>query len=155
MEIDNNKRASLAKALLISVPFVMLVVSGLLACFQIILIWIPVIISGALVITGWCITLILRLKCVKFRFTDDMISVLYYPISPMTSSFKRIDIAAGSLLRYEISSSWMGLRKELILHENISGEDASYPPVSVVLCGKKTIQTIEEYLSAYCTSGSG
>ncbi len=153
MELDNSKRASQIKTLLISVPFVLMLGSGLLAIFLVIFTWIPVIISGILVILGWTITVVLQLKSVKFRFTDEEISVLYYPISPMTSSFKRIDIEAGKLLRYEIRSSWGGLKKDLILHEKIGGEDASYPPVSITICGNETIRRMEEYLSAYCSPG--
>lgn len=154
MEIDNSKRASWIKALLISVPFVLMLGSGLLAIFLIIFTWIPVIVSGILVIIGWGITVVLKLTSVKFRFTGEEISVLYYPISPMTSSFKRIDIVAGNLLGYEIRSSMMGLKKDLILHENIGGEDASYPPVSIAICGKEMIRRIEECLSAYCSAGT-
>jgi hypothetical protein len=153
MEIDNSRIASIAKAILISTPFVLLLGSGLLAIFLLIYTWIPTIISGILVILGWGITVVLRLKSVKFRFSDDTITVLYYPISPMTSNFKRIDIASGKLLRYEIRNLWMGLRKELILYESLSGEEAAYPPVSITLCGKESIRQIEEYLSAYCSPG--
>lgn len=154
MEIDNDKKATRAKMLLISLPFVLLLGSGLLAIFLVIFTWIPVIISGILVILGWSITVVLGLKSVKFRFTDEMITVLYYPISPMTSNFKRIDIASDKLLRYEITTSLMGLKKELVLHENIGGQDASYPPVSLTICGKETIRRIEESLSAYYSSGT-
>ena len=153
MEIDNDRRASLAKMILISGPFVLLLGSGLLAIFLLIHTWIPTIISGILVILGWGITVMLRLKSVKFRFSDDTISVLYYPISPMTSNFKRIDIASNKLIKYEITTSLMGLRKELILYESISGEEAAYPPVSITICGKDTIRKVEEYLSAYCSNG--
>lgn len=153
MEIDNNRRASIAKMILISGPFVLLLGSGLLAIFLLIHTWIPTIISGILVILGWSITVILRLKSLKFRFSEESISVLYYPISPMTSNFKRIDIASDKLLKYEIRTTLMGFRKELILYESISGEEATYPPVSIVLCGKDAIRKVEEYLSAYCSKG--
>ncbi|TSA38298.1 MAG: hypothetical protein D4R64_03235 [Porphyromonadaceae bacterium] len=139
--------------ILISVPFVLLLGSGLLAIFLFIHTWIPTIISGILVILGWSITVILKLLSVKFHFSDDTISVLYYPISPMTSNFKRIDIASYKFLKYQIKTSLLGLRKDLILYESIGGEAASYPPVTITLCGKETIRKIEEYLSAYCSNG--
>lgn len=154
MEIDNEKNASIAKAILISTPFVLLLGSGLLAIFLIISTWIPTLVSGVLMFLGWGITVALRLKSVKFRFGDDVITVLYYPISPMTSDFKRIDIVSNKLLKYEIRTSWMRLRKELVLYENISGEEAAYPPVSITLCSKETIGRIVENLSAYCSAGT-
>jgi hypothetical protein len=154
MEIDNDRNATRAKVILISVPFVMLIGSSLLAIFQIIFTWIPTLISGLLVIFGWSITVILKLKSVKFRFSEEMITVLYYPISPMTSNFKRIDIASDKLAAFEIRSGWLGFKKELVLHENINGEEAPYPPVVITLCGKEAISQIREYLSAYCSAGT-
>jgi hypothetical protein len=72
----------------------------------------------------------------------------------MTSNYKRIDIPSDKLSRYEIRSSWSGLRKDLVLYENVSGEEASYPPVSIALCGKKIIGTLEEELKSYCSGTS-
>jgi hypothetical protein len=154
MEIDNDKRATRAKMLLISLPFVLLLGSGLAAIFLIIFTWIPVIVSGILVILGWTITVVLRLKSVKFRFSDESVTVFYYPISPMTSNFQKIEIASDKLLKYEIVTSLMGMRKELILYERIDGREAAYPPVSVALCNRETLRMIEEYLSAYCSAGT-
>lgn len=154
MEIDNDKNASLAKAILISTPFVLLLGSGLLAIFLVIHTWIPTIVSGTLVILGWGITVILRLTSVKVRFSGDAITVLYYPISPMTSNFKRIDIAANKLMKYEIRTSLAGFRKELFLFERVNGEEASYPPVTITLCRKETIYQLEQNLSAYCSAGT-
>jgi hypothetical protein len=152
MEIDNDKNASLAKGILISTPFVLLLATSLLALFLLIHTWIPTLISGILMLLGWGITVVLKLKAVKFRFSDEVVSVLYYPISPMTSNFKRIDIASDKLVKYEITYSLMGLRKELVLFERISGEEAAYPPVSITLCGKESVRRIEENLKAYCST---
>jgi len=152
MEIDNAKNASRAKGILISIPFALLLGSGLLAIFLVIGTWIPTIISAILMILGWSITVILKLTSVKFRFNDDAISIFYYPISPMTSNFKRIDIASDKLLSYEIRISLLGFKKELVLYESISGEEAAYPPVSLTLCGKESIRRIEEHFSAYCST---
>jgi hypothetical protein len=154
MEIDNDKRASRAKMLLISLPFVLLLAGSVPALFLWIDTWIPTLVAGSLVILGWAATVILKLTSVKFRFSDEAISVLYYPISPMTSNYKRIDIDSDKLLKYEIRISWGGLKKDLILYEKIGGEEASYPPVSITLCKKNLILEIEENLSAYCSKGT-
>ena len=154
MEIDNHKRASVTKALLISTPFVLLLASSLLALFLVIHTWIPTLMSGFLVIAGWVSIIILKFKFVKFRFTNEIIQVLYYPISPMTSNFKRIEIASHNLVKFEIKPSWNGLRNELILYEQNGGEVAVYPPVSVTLFEKESIALINNYLSAYCSAGT-
>ncbi|MCX6224065.1 MAG: hypothetical protein NTV01_04855 [Bacteroidia bacterium] len=154
MEIDNDKNASKAKAILITAPFISLLASSLLALFLVIYTWIPTIISGILMLMGWSITVVLKLKSVRFRFSNDTITVLYYPLSPMTSNFKRIDISFDKLLKFEVKTILFGLRKELILHESINGEDASYPPVSISLFGKETTRKLEEYLNDLCPHGT-
>ena len=154
MEFDNDKRATRAKILLISLPFVLLLGSSLLALFLVIDTWIPAILSGLLVLLGWGTTVVLRLSIVKFRFTDEAVTILYYPISPMTSNFKRIIIDTGKLVRFEVVRSFGGLRTDLILYESTGGQEASYPPVSIRLCGPDMIRTVEEYLKAYCSSGT-
>jgi hypothetical protein len=154
METDNERNASRAKAILISTPFVLLLGSGLLAIFLLIHTWVPTIIAGVLVLAGWGITVVLRLCTVKFRFSDDAITVLFYPISPMTSKFRRIDIASGKLVRFEVRTTLMGFRKELVLFENFDGEEAAYPPVSIALFTRDDIRELMENLSAYCSDGT-
>lgn len=154
MEIDNDKTATRVKMALISFPFALLLISSVLAIFLLIHTWLPTLISGILVILGWAITVSLRLTSVKFRFSDEGLTVLYYPVSPMTSNFKRIDIATGKLIKYEIRTSLFGLKRELCLFEDINGEEASYPPVNITICRKETLRQIEENLSAYCSLGS-
>jgi hypothetical protein len=154
MEIDNDKRASRAKMLLISIPFVLLLACSIPALFLLIHTWIPTIIAGILVIVGWAATFLLKLTSAKFRFEETGLSVFYYPISPMTSSFRRIDIAAGKLTRFEIVRSWGGLKNDLILYENIGGQEASYPPVSITLFDTEMLSVLNEYLFAYRSPGA-
>ena len=154
MEMDNDKRASRVKMLLISVPFVLLLAASIPALFLLIHTWLPTLLAGILVILGWAATFILKLTSVKFRFNEEGLSVFYYPISPMTSSFRRIDIAPGKLSNYEIIRKWGGLKRDLVLYENIGGQDASYPPVSITLCGREMVRTLNEYLSDYRSAGT-
>lgn len=151
MEIDNDRNATRAKTLLISIPFVLMLGSGLLAIFRAIYTWIPTIGSGLLVILGWGIIVVLSLKSVKFKFNNETLTILYYPISPMTYNFKRIEIAATRLIKYEIITSFFGIRKELVLYENINGEEASYPPVSLTLYGKESVAQIENLIKSLCS----
>lgn len=148
MEIDNKPQAARARLILITLPFVLLIGSSVPAIFLLLKTWIPTFISGALVIIGWAITLILRLTAVRFKFTEPRISVFYNPINPMTSNFKRIEIATDMLAKYEIRTSWNGWKKDLYLSENLDGHIANYPPVSLLLCDQDTIRRIEEALKA-------
>jgi len=150
MEIDNEKQASRTKMFLISIPFVLLLGTGLLAIFLVIHTWIPTLISGGLVILGWAATVLLKLQSVRFRVRDGKVTVLYYPISPMTSNFKKIEIPVEQLSGYEIIRS-PGNRKELVLHETIGGEEAAYPPVSLTVFGKPNIHKLEEILKSLCS----
>ncbi len=146
MELDNKKNATRASLLLITLPFVLLLCCCVPALFLLIQTWIPTIVSGALVIICWAATFIFRLSAVRFKITESSISVFYNPINPMTSSFKRIEIATEMLAKFEIKTSWNGLKKELFLFENINSQVAAYPPVSLTLCNKETISRIEQEL---------
>ncbi|MDD4644531.1 MAG: hypothetical protein PHY99_00920 [Bacteroidales bacterium] len=150
MEIDNEKQATRTKMFLISIPFVLLLGTGLLAIFLVIHTWIPTLISGGLVILGWAATVALKLQSVRFRVRDGKVTVLYYPISPMTSNFKKIEIPVEQLSKYEITRS-PGNRKELILYETVGGEEAAYPPVSLTVFGKTNILKLEEILNSLCS----
>ena len=146
MELDNKPQVSRAKLLLITLPFVLLLCCSVPALFLLINTWIPTFIAGALVLIGWVAAYAFRLTAIRFKFTDARISVFYNPINPMTSSFRRIEIATEMLEKYEIRVSWGGWKKELILHENLDGQIAIYPPVSLTLCDEDTISKIEQEL---------
>jgi len=150
MEVNNSKNVTRTKTALISVPFMLLLGTAVLAIFRMIDTWMLTLISGVLVLVGWSLTIVLKLKAVKFRYQDDKIALLYYPVSPLTANFKKIEIAAGQFVKYEIRTRWLGLKKDLILYETKAGEEACYPPVSITIFGKENLRQVKEILDSLC-----
>jgi hypothetical protein len=143
MEIDNSKGTFLAKLFLINIPVVLLLGTGILALFLIIHTWLPVIISGGLVIIGWLVTLFLRLMFVRLRISDDKITVMYYPIRILSSNYKKIEIRKDQFAGGEISETMGGLRISLLLYETASGSRATYPPITVRLFSAADLKKIK------------
>ena len=143
MEIDNAKGTFLAKLFLINIPVVLLLGTGILALFLLIHTWVPVIISGVLVLLGWLVTVLLRLMFVRLRISDDKITVMYYPIRILSSNYKKIEIRKDQFAGGEISEKMGGLRTSLLLYETASGTRAAYPPVSVSLFSAKDLKKIK------------
>lgn len=143
MEIDNSKGTFLAKLILINIPVVLLLGTGILALFLIIQSWLPVIISGVLVILGWMVTIILRLMFVRLRISEDSIRVMYYPIRILSSNYKKIEIPKDQFAGGEISETMGGLRTSLLLYEAAPGAKAAYPPVTISLFSARDLKKIK------------
>ncbi|HBB93487.1 MAG: hypothetical protein A2X22_12480 [Bacteroidetes bacterium GWF2_49_14] len=143
MELDNAKGTFLAKLILIHIPVALLLGTGILALFLIIHTWLPVIISGLLVILGWLVTVILRLMFVRLRISEDSITVMYYPIRILSSNYKKIEIRKDQFAGGEISGKMGGLRTILLLYEDASGTNAAYPPVTISLFSAKDLKKIK------------
>ena len=77
MEISNERQTYWAKLFLINIPVIGLLVSGLLAVFLLIHTWLPVLISGGLVVIGSLIIWIYRMQYVKIKAENDTILVLF------------------------------------------------------------------------------
>jgi hypothetical protein len=146
MEIDNQQQTTIAKLLLITIPTGLMLGTGLLTVFLVIHTWLPVIISAGLVITGFLVTLVLRLQFVRFKISGDQIQVFYYALRPMATRFRKMEISRSAYAGGEVHKSLGGIRKDLVLLEWIQGQKAEYPPVSLLLFSKKIRTDILESL---------
>ena len=146
-EINNRRGTALAKFFLIHLPVALMLVTGLLAVFLVIHTWLPVIISGGLVILGLLITVVLHLQYVGIRLEEGKILVHYYPVRILANSYRRIEIGNNLYAGGEILTGMMGLRCDLVLREWASGSKATYPPVSLLLFSKSDRQKIKDLLN--------
>lgn len=148
MEISNERQTYWAKLLLINIPVIGLLVSGLLAVFLLIHTWLPVLISGGLVVIGSLIIWIYRMQYVKIKAENDTILVLYYTLGILSGNYRRIEMSRSAFAGSKITSSTGGIRKELVMQEWIEGKKATYPPVSVILFSKQDLDRIQELLQS-------
>lgn len=148
MELDTSKRTFWVKFVCITFPVACLLVLGILTVFLVIHTWIPVMVSGVLVLCGWLATILLRLTFVKIKTDGSAFKVLYHPVRILSGNYKKIEIRADRLAGSEIRPSLWGLSRELVLHENTPRGIASYPPVSLLLFNRANRQIIAELFKA-------
>jgi hypothetical protein len=148
MEINNERQTYWAKLLLINIPVIGLLVSGILAVFLLIHTWVPVFISGGLVVSGSLAIWIFRMQYVKIKTEGDTILVLFYTLGILAGNYRRIEISKSAYAGSNMTSSVGGIRKELVMEEWVEGKKAIYPPVSVILFSKQDLDRIRELLGS-------
>ena len=86
-----------------------------------------------------------------FYFNDSgkNIIVRYYPLRPMASSRKSVEIPKSRFAGFEIQDSMMGLKKNLILKQVLKKSVASYPPISISSLTREELAKLTRQLSSY------
>ena len=131
-EIHNQRETNLAKLLLIQIPFILVLITGILSLLHLIPYgWL---VAGASLFILTLVSVhILRLNFLRINEFVDRWEIRYYSISPFAANYRMIRVDKKKLLRTELLISWSGLRKVLIIEEKIDGERAIYPPISLSL----------------------
>jgi len=86
-----------------------------------------------------------------FYFSDegDKILIRYYPVHPLVQKKKAVQIPKIGLAGYEIKSSFVGLKKVLILRQSVKGKVANYPPIGITALNRKEIDLLRKNLDRY------
>ena len=89
-----------------------------------------------------------------FYFSDegDKILIRYYPVHPLVQKKKAVQIPKIGLAGYEINSSLLGLKKVLIIRQNVKGKVATYPSIGITALNKKEIDLLRKNLDRYVRS---
>ena len=66
-------------------------------------------------------------------FSDDSNKIIlrFYSMHPLSQAKRSIEIPRGTLLRFEVKNSLMGLNKKLVLFQKVKGGVYKYPAVSI------------------------
>lgn len=87
-----------------------------------------------------------------FYYSDDSPGKLifrFYSIGIGKSKYKSIEIGQGDLLRYEITKTNMGAKKQITLYARMNRQMAKYPPVSISALNKEQEEMLRRSLSQY------
>jgi hypothetical protein len=86
-----------------------------------------------------------------FYFSDNgpNIIVRYYPLRPLSSSRRSVEIPKTSFAGYEIRQTMLGLKKILILMQVIKKSIAKYPPISITSLTAEELSMLTGQLSQY------
>lgn len=83
-----------------------------------------------------------------FIFDDEngKYTFKYFPIHPMFTKRQKIEILQSDFERFEIKTSFFGLRKELILYQIVKDGVAAYPPIRISALTKNEIRSLKNAL---------
>jgi len=86
-----------------------------------------------------------------FYFNDSgkNIIVRYYPLRPMASSRKSVEIPKSRFAGFEIHDQMLGLKKILILKMVLKESVASYPPISISSLTREELDILTRQLSLF------
>lgn len=80
---------------------------------------------------------------------SDKLKVRYYSVLGFLRKFQAIEIPLSSFRGYQVASSNLGFKKELILKQSIKNKIASYPPVSISTLSHKERNALIALLNQY------
>lgn len=83
---------------------------------------------------------------IYFSDEGNKLILRYYSMRPLSQAKRSIEIPKGTLSRYELKSSLLGLRQKLILFQKVKGGVYKYPGVSITALAeeekKKLLQAL-------------
>jgi len=145
-EYDNKKGASLAKLLLIRVPFMLLLAVGVATMFSWIVNYTWIIGSVILFMATLVLTVVFKMQYLRITEYTKRWEFRFYQIHPMSAGFRMIAIDKEKLAAVDISPKLGGMRNDLVLTELTPGGEARYPGLSLTLVSKSDQMTIVEKL---------
>lgn len=90
-------------------------------------------------------------KPMYFHLRDDGTNIVFrfYNLHPGFKKLKAIEIPKNQFSRFEVKSSFFGLRHDLLLYVKNGNSEFMYPPISVSINDKKMVGNIKRLLTAY------
>lgn len=79
---------------------------------------------------------------------SSKIIIRYYSLKPLTSEQNSLEIDKREFQKFEISNSFGGLRKYLIIYQRTAKGIAKYPPISISILNKKDVDKLTRELSS-------
>jgi len=107
------------------------------------------VVAGAL-LAVYCTMHILDLHYIYYSDGNDKILLRFFYIHIGMRKKKAIEIQKSTLVKFEIEKSLFGLRKELILHQQVHRNVYKYPAVSITALSKKQQENLIASLKRLC-----
>jgi len=86
-----------------------------------------------------------------FYFSDDTDRIIlrYYPIRPIGSKKRSVEIPKIALANYKIKRSFLNLKRSLILYQKVKKNVAKYPSIGITSLSKAEREQLEKQLNKY------
>ena len=88
----------------------------------------------------------LNLNFIEAVTEDNKFILRYYSLRIFSAKHKSIEIPLADFMGFEITKSFKGLKKNLVLFQRIKGKKAKYPPISISALKKEQIAEFETFL---------
>jgi hypothetical protein len=84
-------------------------------------------------------------------YSDDGYAIIfrYYSLRIFSSRKSSIEIPKKYFVRFETKTSFLGLKENIILYQQIKTAEAKYPPISITSLTRKEKNKIKKSLSRY------
>ena len=97
---------------------------------------------------------VLELYYIYFSDEGENIILRFFSTGYMNKKKQVIQIPKKLFTNYEIEESMFGLKKKLILKQQLKTNEVKYPPVSVSLMNNKQLQLLRDALDKYIVTNS-
>lgn len=83
-----------------------------------------------------------------FNNNSTKIVIRYYSLKPLSSDQNSLEINKQDFYKFEIKSSYGGLRKYLVIYQRTPKGIAKYPPISISILKKHDVDQLTRELSS-------
>lgn len=147
--IINNKevatRIKLGYSLFLIIYLLLLVISLIVTFSEN---YIFEIIWTAFCITAFIVYLAIGFNYIYFNDAGDKILFRYQSLNPIINEPKSIEIPKNSFVKFDISSSFFGIKQKITLYQGTSGGFAKYPSISIASLNKNEKDALITSLSS-------
>jgi hypothetical protein len=90
----------------------------------------------------------LNLNFIYFNDQSEKIVFKYYSLRPFMQKRRSIEIAKGSLMKFEVNKGLISRKKNLVLFQKINNKIAKYPPISISALNSEEYSNLLSALNA-------
>lgn len=82
----------------------------------------------------------------------DKLKLRYYSVFQVMRKYQAIEIPLSGFRGYAVQKKWGGLRRELVLYQQVKNQRAAYPPVPIVTLTHREYNALLAILNKYARS---
>lgn len=98
----------------------------------------------AILVYGWFA--VKRFYYIEYSDEKEKLILRFFKLIPTALDHQSIEISQRFLIKYEVKSSMMGMRKEIILFVKTKDGIMKYPPVSISILSEEQIKKVQSSL---------
>ncbi len=85
---------------------------------------------------------ILDLNYFSYTEQGEKIVIHYFSLRPFMQKRMSIEIPKANLIKYQLTKSFFGQKKQLVLYQRVNNKTAKYPPISISALNKTELNDL-------------